>query len=170
VGLPDTYTSRNETGCCAFPNIAPWMNRIVTFSNEPFIALGTRNFLHIPLNMARVMRELTAAAAEAGATPPPEQVLILSKEMSPWRTRHLYRVTHPVPNIENVPFTGTFLTRVFEGPYTAAGTWTEEMVSMTTAQAGEAQEIYFCYTTCPSCAEHYGKNYVIGFARLSNDA
>ncbi len=26
--------------------------------------------------------------------------------------------------------------------------------------------IYFFYTTCPRCAKHYGKNYVVGVAKV----
>lgn len=165
--LPDTYTSVNETGCCAIPAIKNWDDRVVEFSNEPFISMETKSVFHIPLNMGHVMTELAATAGEAGATPPPEQVLILSREMSPWRTEHLYRVTRPVDGAENVPLNGTFLTKVFEGPYQEAKEWSGEMVTAAKEQGKEAQEIYFCYTTCPACSEHYGKNYVIGFARLS---
>jgi hypothetical protein len=28
------------------------------------------------------------------------------------------------------------------------------------------ETLYFFYTTCPKCAKHYGKNYVVGIAKL----
>jgi len=28
------------------------------------------------------------------------------------------------------------------------------------------KELYFYYTTCPKCAKHYGKNYVVAFAQV----
>lgn len=152
------------------PAIENWDNAVVEFSNEPFISMETTNIFHIPLNMTHVMTELATRASEAGATPPPEQILILSREISPWKTQHLYRVAHPVDDVENVPLSGTFKTRVFEGPYQNAADWTKEMKSAAAATGEDAPEIYFCYTTCPSCAEHYGKNYVIGFARVPDAA
>jgi len=30
----------------------------------------------------------------------------------------------------------------------------------------EMEKLYFYYTTCPKCAKHYGKNFVVGFARV----
>jgi len=27
--------------------------------------------------------------------------------------------------------------------------------------------MYFFYTTCPTCAKHYGKNYVVGVAKVT---
>ena len=27
--------------------------------------------------------------------------------------------------------------------------------------------LYFFYTTCPKCAKHYGKNYVVGIAKVT---
>ena len=27
--------------------------------------------------------------------------------------------------------------------------------------------MYFFYTTCPKCARHYGKNYVVGVAKVN---
>jgi hypothetical protein len=164
--LPDTYTAVNETGCCAVPAIDGWNDRVVEFLREPFIAMDTKTILHIPLNMAHVMTELSQIAAAADATPPPERLLILSQDLSPWKTRHLYRVSHPVEGANNVELTGKFVTRVFEGPYQNAKDWAEELEATAIEYGGKSEEIYFFYTTCPSCAEHYGKNYVVGFSRL----
>jgi len=27
--------------------------------------------------------------------------------------------------------------------------------------------MYFFYTTCPTCAKHHGKNYVVGVAKVT---
>jgi hypothetical protein len=29
------------------------------------------------------------------------------------------------------------------------------------------EKLYFAYTTCPACAEAYGKNYVVLFAKVA---
>jgi NMD protein affecting ribosome stability and mRNA decay len=29
-----------------------------------------------------------------------------------------------------------------------------------------AEKTYFFYTTCPRCAKHYGKNYVVAVAKV----
>jgi hypothetical protein len=30
----------------------------------------------------------------------------------------------------------------------------------------DIEKMYFFYTTCPKCAEHYGKNYVVILAKV----
>ena len=40
------------------------------------------------------------------------------------------------------------------------------MVEYVQSQDKELRKLYFFYTTCPKCAKHYGKNYVVGFAEV----
>ena len=61
---------------------------------------------------------------------------------------------------------GTFLTKVFEGPYSDARRWAKEMTALVAARGRQLEKLYFAYTTCPACAKAYGKNYVIGFAQV----
>lgn len=52
-----------------------------------------------------------------------EQVLVLSRDPSPWRGEHFFAVTKEVPGHQMVRLSGDFLTRVFEGPYRQAPWW-----------------------------------------------
>ena len=61
---------------------------------------------------------------------------------------------------------GTFLTKVFEGPYQDVGTWAEEMREYVKSKGRALKKMYFSYTTCPKCAKAYGKNYVVLFAQI----
>ncbi|MBM3208861.1 hypothetical protein FJZ40_01010 [Candidatus Shapirobacteria bacterium] len=60
---------------------------------------------------------------------------------------------------------GTFLTKVFEGPYQNAGKWAQKMKEYVAEKGKELKKMYFSYTTCPNCAKAYGKNYVVVFAQ-----
>ena len=71
-----------------------------------------------------------------------------------------------MPDTEMVRLSGNFLAKVFEGPYHEAGKWAKEMVEFVNSQNKELKKLYFFYTTCPKCAKHYGKNYVVGFAEV----
>jgi hypothetical protein len=62
---------------------------------------------------------------------------------------------------------GTFLTKVFEGPYQNAGKWAQEMKQYVQGKDKKIQKLYFSYTTCPKCAKVYGKNYVVLFAQIA---
>ena len=65
-----------------------------------------------------------------------------------------------------VKLSGEFLTKVFEGPYREAGKWVREMEQFVSSNDRQLQKLYFFYTTCPRCAKHYGKNYVVVFAEV----
>lgn len=165
--IPNTYTSVNQTGCCAIPNVEEWDKQRITFENKPFIRLYTRSILYIPLNMSAVMTALQKTAQQAGVTPAPEQALTLSRDISPWKAEHLYAVTSPVEGADNVSLSGTFLTMVFEGDFKNAGKWHDQLVSYAVESGMTPYTTYFFYTTCPKCAKHYDKNYVIGLAQVA---
>lgn len=167
MSLPNTYTNKNETGCCAVPNIKDWDEAEVSFDNKKFIRMHTRSFLYMPLNMTHVMTTLQQQASQAKAEMPPQNAMILSRDLSPWKAKHLYAVSKSVPGADNVTLTGEYLTKVFEGPFQNAKKWYESLLSFTKSKGKTAQKTYFFYTTCPKCAKHYGKNYTIGFAQVS---
>jgi effector-binding domain-containing protein len=68
---------------------------------------------------------------------------------------------------ENIKISGTFLTKVFEGPYKDAGKWYKEIKKMAEEKGIPNNKIYFYYTTCPKCAKKWGKNYVVGFLQIN---
>ena len=75
-------------------------------------------------------------------------------------------VAKDVPNAQMAKLSGTFLTKVFEGPYQNAGKWAVEMKEYVKNKGKELKKMYFSYTTCPKCAKAYGKNYVVLFAQI----
>ncbi|OGL30906.1 hypothetical protein A3F37_00495 [Candidatus Saccharibacteria bacterium RIFCSPHIGHO2_12_FULL_41_12] len=166
MSLPNTYTDKNETGCCAVPNINEWDEKEMTSENQHFIRMYTKSFFFMPLNMAKIMKQLNETAEKANATLPPEQVMILSRDLSPWRAEQLYGVSRPIEGADNVVLDGTFISQVFEGPYKDAGKWHKAAQNYVKELGREIKKFYFFYTTCPKCAKHYGKNYVIGLAEV----
>ncbi len=165
--LPNTYTNKNETGCCAVPNTRDWDEKEVSFDGKKFIRMYTRSFLYMPLNMAKVMTSMQALASAARAEMQPQEAMILSRDLSPWKAEQLYAVTKDVPGAENIELSGRFITKVFEGPYQNAKKWYDSLLALAKAKGMQTQQVYFFYTTCPKCAKHYGKNYAVGFARVS---
>ncbi|HEX7576218.1 MAG TPA: hydrolase [Candidatus Methanoperedens sp.] len=71
-----------------------------------------------------------------------------------------------IPGAQMEKISGTFLTKVFEGPYKNAGKWAKEMKGYVSSKGKELKKMYFFYTTCPKCAEFYGKNYTVVLARI----
>jgi hypothetical protein len=166
MSLPNIYTSQNETGCCAVPNVQDWQDKTHKFEGRHFIRLHTKSFMYMPINMSRIMKKLDQTAASANAKLPMEQTMILSRDLSPWKAEQLYSVSMPVEGTDNVTLSGDFYSQVYEGPYKEAGKWHKQLVQAVTEKGKQPNDIYFCYTTCPKCAKHYGKNYVIGLAKI----
>ncbi|MBU0977639.1 MAG: hypothetical protein KKD18_04440, partial [Nanoarchaeota archaeon] len=83
-----------------------------------------------------------------------------------WGSDVYFEVTEHVPNAENVFLSGTFMTKVFEGPYQNIKIWMKEMEAYVKSKSKVPKNYYFFYTTCPKCAKQYGKNYVIIFAEI----
>lgn len=162
---PVTYTEVDETGCCPVPNVRDWDRRIIEL-DQRFIRQCTRSLLHVPMNMGRVMTALSEQAAAAGATMPHDHGMILSHDLSAWKAEQLYAVTSEVEGADNVVLEGTFASCVFEGPYGQAREWRDGLVDYARSIGREVSDVYFFYTTCPTCAKHYGKNHVIVLGRL----
>lgn len=153
-----------ETGCCPRFNPEPWDEKEVTWQDKLFIKDHVRSFLHIPLNFGQVMVKNMEMIESAGALAP--QPLMLSDEKSLWGTDVYIAVSKEVPRAEMERISGTFLTKVFEGPYKNAGKWAKEMKAYVKSKGREIEKMYFFYTTCPKCAKVYGKNYTVLLAKV----
>jgi hypothetical protein len=110
--------------------------------------------------MVRNMEKISEAKALA-----PEP-LMLSDENSLWGADVYLAVAKEVPGAEMVRISGTFLAKVFEGPYKNVRKWIQEMKAYVESKAKEIKKMYFFYTTCPKCAEFYGKNYIVILAQV----
>lgn len=148
------------------PNVAAWDATTVSFEDKTFVRDHTRSIFHMPVNMASVMRRLSETATSAGARVADDQMMILSRDLSSWRAEHLYAVSAPVSGADNVALSGTFATLVFDGPFKNVPRWQRAMAHYVAELGAISENVYFFYTTCPTCSKHYGHNYVIGFARI----
>ena len=93
---------------------------------------------------------------------------MLSTDTSAWGTELYIEVTQPVPGARMTTLSGTFSTKVYEGPFRQAGNWIADMRQLMSRQGQPIEKLYLSYTTCPRCAKAYGKNYVIVFAQHAN--
>ncbi|MFC2174846.1 hydrolase [archaeon] len=154
----------SETGCCQRFDPKPWDEKEIVFKNKLFIKDHVISFLHIPLNFGQVMVRNVEKIAAAGAVPP--KPLMLSDENSLFGSDVYIHVTKEVPNANMTKISGTFLTKVFEGEYKNMGNWVKAMQAWVGKKGKTSKKMYFFYTTCPSCAKHYGKNYVVILAEV----
>lgn len=159
---PEPAARITPTGCCPPFDPASWKHDLVVWQDKPFVTDHVHCLLHVPLDMRRrvVKNQRWIDAAQAR----PEHPLMLSTDTSAWGADLFIEVTRPVPNARMAMLSGTFSTRLHEGPYHQAGKWVADMRRRMAEQGQPLGKIYFAYTTCPRCAKAYGKNYVILFA------
>ncbi len=165
--LPKYDISNNPTGCC--PRFRPqaWEGKDLHFRDKPFVRAETHSVMHVPVDMGRVFgRVLGKLEADID----PNNYIVMSRDESAWKSEHLFATNKPVEGEEMVTMSGDFRTKVFEGPYSQARYWYEEMQAEAARRGTEDANIWFFYTTCPKCAKVYGKNYVVGLAEMKGQA
>ncbi|MBI5685664.1 MAG: hypothetical protein HZC54_11340 [Verrucomicrobia bacterium] len=158
MNTPDTAE------CCPKFDPTPWHDRVFIWDKKPFLQGRVRSFLHVPLNFGAVMNRSMAAIEAAGAVP--DETLVLSDENSLWGADVYIAITKEVPGARNATLSGTFLAKVFEGPYRNIKNWMMEMNSYVLGKGKSARKLYFFYTTCPKCSKKHGKNYVVILAQV----
>jgi len=152
------------TGCCEPFDPGPWQEKEIVWKDKIFVKDHVTSFLHIPLNMGSKIVKNLGLIEKAGARAAYQ--LMLTDERSPWGSDIYIDVAKAVPGAEMAALSGTFLTKVFEGPYKNAGKWAQEMAEYVKSKGKSLRKMYFSYTTCPKCARAYGKNYVVLFAQI----
>lgn len=160
----DKLYENSETGCCLRFNPEPWEDKEVIFKDKLFLKDHVVSLFHIPLNFGQVIVKNVEKIKEADAlvTTP----LMLSDENSLFGSDIYIAVSKNVPDSQMVKISGTFLSKVFEGSFKNIGQWIKEMKEFVQAKDKEPKKLYFFYTTCPSCAKYYGKNYVVLLAQI----
>ena len=153
------------TGCCDIFDPEPWQEKEIIWDNKVFVFDHVTSFLHIPLDMGKVITRNMTLIEKAGAKAPYQ--LMLTDEKSLWGADIYIDAARNVPGAKMAKLSGTFLTKVFEGPYNKAGVWAKDMEDYVKNRGKKMEKLYFSYTTCPKCAKAYGKNYVVLFAKVS---
>jgi hypothetical protein len=164
--VPYYDMSDNETGCCPRFHPENWDGLRLHFNNKLFVRATTHAVFHMPVDMGRVFRRVQEHLEAAGAFDEGD-FMVLSRDMGAWTSEHFFAAAREVPGEDMVHMSGTFVTKVFDGPYHEAKHWHEEMKRLAAANGNREADIYFFYTTCPNCAKHYGHNYVVGFAEIT---
>ena len=122
-----------------------------------------RSFLRIPLNFGAVITRNMAAIQQAGAEA--KDMLVLSDENSLWGSDLYLEVAKDVPGLQMASIAGTFLAQAYEGPYRDIPKWIADLKRRVADKGKTPKKFYFYYTTCPKCAQKYGKNHVVLFAQ-----
>ena len=164
--LPVMNMDDNETGCCPRFDPSPWDDKVFNLDKLKFARNYTKSIFHIPINMGKIMTESMNLITGANAQTK-EGYLILSREHSSWKAEHNFLVTQDIPQMEMTELPGSYYARVYEGPYKDEPKWMKDFEKQAGEKGLKLNAIYAFYTTCPKCAKHYGKNYVVLMGKIS---
>ena len=153
----------NEQECCPKFDPAPWQERWLVLDGKRFVKDRVRSFLRVPLNFGAVMARNMAKIQQAGAEK--AGMLVLSDENSLWGADLYLEVSKEVPGAAMASIEGSFLAQAYEGSYRDIPKWIADMKRRLGAKGKTMKRVLFYYTTCPKCAQKYGKNYVVLFGQ-----
>ena len=154
--------AKRHTGCCEPFKPSIWENKEITWNNKLFIKDRVRCFFHRPLNIKNKIMNNMQQIKDTQAMP--ENFVMLFDHNSKWRSDMYLAVNKKIPGVQMTTLSGTFLSKVFEGPYKNAHIWTKQMYRAARSAGYEPKKVLYYYTTCPKCAKQYGINYVVLFA------
>ncbi len=155
---------KSETGCCPRFDPKPWDGKVFTWKNKKFVKDRVFTLFNIPINFGGVITKLWKKIEKAKAEMP--DYMGLSDHTSMFNMDIYVAVDRKIPDAENVTMSGKFLSKVYEGPFQDTGKWCKDFEKFAKRKKLSIKKWYMWYTTCPKCAKHYGKNYVVIIARV----
>ena len=167
--LPHYDAGDNPTGCCPRFDPKGWDDQELHFEEKLFVRATTKSVDHVPTDIGPVFERTFGKIDKAGAYDP-DDIIVLSRDVPPSHGEHFFAASKPVPDLEIVRWSRDYVTKLFEGPYQNAPMWERQFAADLEKRRQKVDTNYFFYTTCPRCAEFYGKNYVIAVAKISKNS
>ena len=103
-------------------------------------------------------------AKEANAIHHNENALVLAHPSSHFKTELFVAVTKQVPDQETARLSGTFISRVFDGPNNKTSQCLRGLDGYLTSMGKVAKNYYFYSPYCSACARKHGHNYIVAIA------
>jgi hypothetical protein len=152
--------------CCPPFDPVLWDDQLFVWENKKFVRERVFTLFYMPINFGQVMKRLDEKVSHAGAKIP--DWLCLSDHTSKWNMDLYLAVDKEIPDIESTTLSGTFFSKVYEGPYQNTGKWCKDFEEKVKSRGLGIKKLYMWYTTCPKCAKKYGTNYVAIVAQVTD--
>ena len=150
-------------GCAGF-DPKKWDKKKVTWKGKLFVKDSVFSIFYIPLNFSGVVKKNIKKISKANALP--INTMVLSDEKSMFSCNVYISTKKAIPGAHDVKVSGTFLTRVFEGPYSNMKKWKKEMEEYVKLEKQTLKHMYYYYATCPKSEGSPEKKYVVLFAEI----
>jgi hypothetical protein len=151
--------------CCPKFNPIPWDNKTFTWKNKKFIKDTVFTIFYLPINFGKVIVKLNKKIDAAKAKMP--DGICLSEHTSKWNMNLYLAVDKKIPDAENISISGKLISKVYEGDFKDTGKWCKDFEVYAKGKKLNITKQYIWYTTCPKCAQKYGKNYVVIVGKIN---
>lgn len=156
--------SNEKSECCPKFDPAPWDGKVFEWKNKKFIKDQVYTILYMPINFGSVMQNFDKLLKKADSEISSQ--ICLSEHTSKWNMDVYLEVKKEVPGAENIELDGTYVSKVYEGPFRDASDWQKDFKYWCNTQDYKLSRSYLWYTTCPKCAKKYGKNYTVIIGKI----
>jgi len=163
-----TYVEKDSDVCCPKFNPELWDEKTHNWKNKLFIKDTVPQIFHRPFpnSIKKTISKMWSLVVDAKANPEIKDFLLLAYDPSPWKSELYMTVTKEIPGAENIKMSGTYISKVFDGPYNAVPKWIIEMEDFVKSKNKKIKKHYFYFTTCPKCAKKYNHNYVVALTQV----
>lgn len=135
----------------------------IAFDKKWFAKEHVTSIFHAPINFGAIVEKMMRQAKAMGTRA--DEFLMLTDESSPFGADVYLAVKRNTPGLACGMISGKFHTKVFEGPHSNIGKWTEGMRKYVNGKGKGVMRMLFFYPKCPDCARKSGKNYTVIFAQ-----
>ena len=157
--------------CCPTFQPEKWDEKTFEWHQKKFIKASVPTLFHIPLPPmigSRVTKMMKLAEEADKLSGNKEDILLLFMDPSAFKSDLYLSVTGIVPNAENTTLSGTFVSKVFDGPFNAVPKFMKQMDAHLGKSGKKSKNYYVHYAYCPKCAKEAGHNYMVLFAEIES--
>ncbi|WP_422080970.1 hydrolase [Ulvibacterium sp.] len=157
--------------CCPTFDSEKWDGKTFKWDHKKFIKASVPTLFHIPLPpmIGKKITKMVKLAEEAQKLAKDEEdILLLFMDPNAFKSDIFLSVTGTVPNTKNTTLSGTFVSKVFDGPFNSVPKFMKQMDSYLDTSGEKAKNYYVHYAYCPKCAKEKGHNYMVLFAEVKD--
>ena len=160
---------KTKEACCPIFHPEKWEDKTYEWNKKKFIKASVPTLFHIPLPPMigkRVTKMMKLAEDAQRLSENREDILLLFMDPTAFKSDMYLSVTDTVPHAENTTLSGTFVSKVFDGPFNSAPKFMKQMNDYLNKKGKKVKDYYVHYAYCPKCAKEAGHNYMVLFAAL----
>lgn len=161
----------NSQECC--PKFEPnrWDEKTFNWEEKHFIKESIPTIFHIPFPKAignKVTKMMALAEKWDSLSDDKLEDLLLFNDPTAFKSDMYLSVSENVPSAHNVKISGTFLSKVYDGPYKMVPKFMKHMKEYLRSKDKKVKDYYVHYAYCPNCSKKFKNNYMVLFAEIED--